>query len=530
MSGGLPAWVSDVGDAWRLVDGGAMPAGALELATGLEASGLEDVAIFTVSSALAPAAARPILVSSSVTSEMPSPPKGRWAAEMERRGFAWSEGADKFVVGANKLWPSWPEGTAYLSLVGPYARARTEAMRARVAEFGGAPAAVIGPLSDSSSTALYRAAQDLWATCSDKAQWPALAKRLGVPVDKMAAVAGDVEAAINTATTKYLRISVSSLFSDLRALLGSAGDELVRSLQSSVQAAAVKLAKDGARSIGITDSMLGALAEGLQVVMPFAKLAWEGYLADQAARDARFAELYRDWTEAWIVRPFRFLCDRSLPLPWHVADVYSLVGPTPSGVEKWVATPDMDGASWDYHWACASLLALPVASSAAVRIWWATSTAWLGDPTVRETFVALGRTRGLVACDELVAAVGVPMAIANGIDPWEFTRMLWGYCAGWRAEPGAWLAYEYRPTGLQNVYDTKPQLKLFPGYADAAGNAWALQLAQCARVALELVEAHRAASTTFLVSSAVLPRRSSSGGAGAAVAAAGGLALLLALL
>lgn len=523
---GLPAWVSDVDDAWGLVDSRPM-SGDLSLVTGLE-----DAGVFTVSSALAPPASKPILVSSSVTSAMPLPPTGRWAQEMDRRGFAWTEGSDKFTLGPNKLWLPWPEGTEYLSLVPPYALARVTALRKRVGELGGAPAVIIGPLAESSATALYKAAQDLWSQCQDKSQWPALAKRLGVPVDRMATVAGDVEAAVNNATTKYLRISVSSLFADLRALLGSTGEKLVESVLANVQDAAIKLAKSGARAIGVTDSMLGALAEGLQVIMPFAKAAWEGYLADQAERDARFATLYRDYMEAWVMRPFRFLADRSLPLPWHVPDVYSLVGPKPSGVEKWVATPDMEGASWAYSWACASLLALPVASSAAVRVWWATTTAWLGDPLVKDTMVAMGRTRGLVACDELVAAVGVPMAVANGIDPWEFTRMLWGYARGWRAEPGAWTRTEYHPTGLTNVYDTKGQLMLFSGYPDAAGNAWALQLAQLARVALELVDAHARATGAVMRAGALaspLSPRPSGGGGGAAVAAAGGLALLFLL-
>jgi hypothetical protein len=535
-----PAWVSDAGDAWALSDVASLDAGApLFLATSIPA---------------APAPAAPLLVSPEVISSapIPNPPKGRVATLMESKGFVWREGTEKFTPGTwGTAWaPFLDPGTEWIAASPPFAAARAAILRTRVEAYGTAVSATIGPLSDVSATTLYQVANDTWATLADKSKWAQTAERLGVPVSKMGAIAKDFEAAVNGATTKYLRLDVSSLFADLKGILGTTGEKLAAAIQARIRSAATDLANGAAKATG-ADKIAAGLGDALAIVGPVLKAGWDTWQAQAAAEEARRGELYTQWMGQWIFAPFRLLSDRALPVPWHVPDVWSLAPPPYDkyAASKWDATADMVGASRDYRMACAQLLALPLSDSAIVRRWWATSVAWMGDARVRATFSALCRSRSrtfggsdvgqtIPATDELVACVGVPIAVANGLDPWTFVRLLWGYSDGWGPLPGAWTeVYSYHPTGLTyttpGVGKTVEDLLAYqasptgsgadPSRPTLPGNAWALNLASLTRTAYALAEAMN--EPVFLATAP--SKKAASGGAGPIIAAGLGLGALL---
>lgn len=535
MARGVGGWASDVGDAWSLTDAAPSLEGGVE--------GLSDVAapLFLLSPSVTPSSpSSPILVSPLVVPA--STPKGRAADLMRARGFTWREGVEKFVCGSSaapEAFRPWRDpGSEWLGTVAPYAISRTDAMRERVGALGSSPSLSLAPLVELSASTLFTLAQDKYAQLKDKSQWPKLAESLGVPLSKMDAVVKGYEKSVNDATKAYLRVDVSSLFASLRTALGAAGERIADQIAARARAAATALADKAGSAVG--DGVAKALGEGLSTILPVLKAGWELYQGAAAEKEKAWGEFYAQFMDTWVLRFFRAAMERGLPVQWHVPDVYSLEPPKLgfASSDKWQPSEGMQGAAAFYQRGFVSLLALPIAQSAAIRRVWALAVQYMGDPTVSRTFAALGRNKSRfpvegagcypVATDEIIAVVGVTVATAYGLEPWGFVRLLWGFAPSiFDAPPDArWEGYESRPS--LPLPSGAPSWLAFEGKPGFPANGWALAWGSACVTALALAECMT--EPVFLLTAAPKKKASAGGGGAAAVAVGAGLGLALLLL
>lgn len=399
------------------------------------------------------------------------------ASRMKAAGYTWrDDGSEKFrdprfapecgggedggpyTMVAGRL-PG--QALEYLNESGP-GLGRVALLRSRV-EAPLQPSNVTRAMAYQSELSLREAAQNLAEKIQDPASWPAIAEHVGIPVTKLVEAEGALEAAINNATRTYMRVDVMSLFKDLRATLGGAlGDALAAQVSQIGKAlAGTQAIKDGA-------SFIGDVSSSVSAIMPFIKVIVDRAIEIDAAKRGAWASECVGFTDTHILRPIRETLDIKMPPAWHALDVWHVEDatwcPKPGFLTaaRWTPSGDQEGAARDAREALAQMRGLGVLGSAlSVKRWWMVANLLAADDLVQHTLSNLGRVRGLFGSDEQVALVGIPVAVANGLDPWPFVELLYGYARGWSA------------------VDPTP----------CATNAWALNFADLSRCAFALAEA-----------------------------------------
>ena len=461
-----------------------------------------------------------LLVSSALLPTRPFAPPADLAAAMAAKGYHWEEGLEKFAdprmrecwgpeeASANPYvtvrWPfdtgqgvveetgiPLPNGLEYLGGVPPTAAARVELLRARVSEFALLPSAQVEASAKASAKALYVAAQGLVGELQTSEGQAAVAKRLGVPIDQIL----DAEEQIAAGLQKLAggKLDFRSLIRDLNGAVVEVLQRVLRQLLDVVSKAV------GSAVSASTMALASAFGSALGSWLPIVQSLWTMFLEQQAARGAVIAEQRRAWVETNITARLDELGSYGWPLPWHLFDLYDLAFPDGdalvSGGQEAVADALRDTiADWQ---------GLGLMATAPAARWWAAATATMADPQVQSVFRALGRDSagGVLASDEQVVAVATPIAVLRGLDPWEFSRLLWGYARGWRAfdrryggaDKGTarpqtfahWSCPESHWYSKAEGCDIDRQLVIC---RDTPANAWAMNLADLSRAAWVLAD------------------------------------------
>ena len=393
------------------------------------------------------------------------------------RQFEAHDGYDAVIVG-----PPLPNGLEWIGEVPPTAAERTARLRARVEEFALAPSVQVQAQADASAKALYIAAQGLAVELSSPSGRTAAAKRLGVPLDTLATTEEQIAAFLQ----KYTRLDFRSLIRDLNEAAVALLVRIVRELVDVASKAITAALGAGAAAIGAFASTLGSW-------VPIVKALWDQFLAESAKRDAAIAESRKRWFEANVSKGFSELADYGYPVPPHLLDTYS--ADFPGAGETLYQTPAQEAIAERLRLDLEDWRAVGIVNAAPAVRWWQQSIALMSDPTVQSVFRALGRDSlgGWFASDDQVAMVGVPIAVSTGADPWEFTRLLWGYARGWRALEALGKARPVRIphwTCPSSSWWEKAKGCEIDGYSvfckDAPSNAAILQWCDLSRTAWEL--------------------------------------------
>jgi hypothetical protein len=405
----------------------------------------------------------------------PVRPSASVGAAMKAAGYEWREGVEKFrdprLGPYGELADTSPAASLRYLATEPLAKARAAALRGRF-EGAGQGGPVVAAMSEASAESLYRAALDLRARFADRKQWPAIAEGLGIPVSKMADAEQAVETALNNATRTYLRVDISSLFRDLRAALGGAIGDAV-----SAQLSQLGKAIAGAGAVKDAVAWIGDVSSAVSTIMPFLKIIVDKAIAIDGERRARWAEETRGYVDTQIMAWMRKAQERGFPPAWWVPAVFDLeTNPGGSGIgaSRWVPTADQEGAYKTSRAVFEQGAGLGISTPATlVCRWWALAGMLAADPIVRGALAAFCQQRGAFSSDELVAVVGLVVAQSNGLDPWPFVELLWGYAAGWRA-----LEASYGRNELGTAHIQPPRLLVANGWimslADISGAAFAL--------------------------------------------------------
>lgn len=423
------------------------------------------------------------------------------AARMKAAGYVWREdGSEKFrdprfapecgggedggpyTMQAPKLPGAALE---YLNASPPTAAGRVALLRTRVEEKW-QPSSLATAMAYQSGLSLREAAQALAEKIKDPSAWPAIAERVGVPISKLVDAEAALETAINNATRTYGRVDVMSLFRDLRSALGGAlGDAL------SAQVSQIGKALAGAQAVKDAASFIGDVSSAVSTIMPFIKIIVDKAIELDAAKRANWAGECVSFTDSQILRPMRETLDLKMPPAWHAIDVWHVEDdtwcPSPGflSAKRWTPSGDQEGAAADARGALAQMRRLGTLGPALfVKRWWTLANLLAADDLVQHTLANLGRVRGLFGSDEQVALVGIPIAVANGLDPWPFVELLYGYSRGWSAWDG----------------DVVDRVTCRGGISIPL-NSWSLNFADLARCAFALAEALKASQAPiFMVS------------------------------
>lgn len=470
-----------------MLGGGAVAAAASSGETSSGSSG--DGLTYLVSSSLLP------------VRSFSAPPE--LAARMKAAGYVWREDAEKFC---DPLFACWhvPGGGAYtigggrnpgaalmyLENAPPRAVDRVALLRAR-AEAPPFHSAMVHAMAENSLASLDKAATDLQAKLGDRAQWPGIAQGLGIPVAQMAQVEQGYEQAINKAF-RMGGLDVMSLFKDLRTL---ASDAVVNAV--SAQLSAVGKAIGSASDVKDMASFIGDVSSVASTILPILKIIVDKAIALDVEARQRWAAECASYVDKYVMGPVKTATEGDYVPAWHVLDVWQIDDdktgekwcPEPKflGGAKWVPSNQINGAAADARAFLEQGQSLGrSAARVAMRRSWYTAALLMSDPTVGPTWANLGLQRGGPwSSDEIVALVGVPIAIANNLEPWRFCELLWGYARGWAGWPN------------DATYVKRATCKGAP----VVTNAWALTWADVAKCAFALAEALKASQAPiFMVS------------------------------
>lgn len=406
-------------------------------------------------------------------------------------------------------WPVVGDALTYIGEVLPEADYRINALKAKVKNLADSQSKSLVGLTQVSDNSLEKSITTLYTQIKDKKNWPSLADKAGIPVSSFLEGEAEFEKRINNWTRANLHIDVMSVFNGLK-------DDLSKLLNSFV--------KDISKEFSDTVSSAGsALSSSWPIVAQFVEVVEKAKSACESNKRDNTTRFFQA-----MQKPLQVLVEKGLPFPWHIHEIWPGVD-NPSLTcgyfegGKWLPNLDMQGAYQDYLHACIMLTNLGIAEKSYITKWWADAQVLMADPLVYSIFNAMGRNRGLFASDEQVLVVAAPIAVMNGLDPYSFAKLLWGFDEGW-ANPAvkefAWQITKEKFEAKEECYDvgggdgvmaegggticktpgniyykysfpgTKENLvvNFKPCYYDTPANAWALNFASLAKTAYDLVE------------------------------------------
>lgn len=445
---------------------------------------------------------------------------------MTEKGYAWREGYEKFrdpriprcfysegnpyavkgdytgwfVNGLAENYLNWPvvgDALLYIGETLPFPTPRIAKLKERVNYYRNEQSKSLEGITQVSDNSLEKAITTLYSQIQDKKNWSALADRAGIPVSSIIEGEKNLEQSINNWTRTNLHLDVMSVFNGLK-------DDISKLLNSAVKSVSKEFAAQ-VNSAGSTFSGVAPILSQFVDVVIKAKDACETNKRDNTIR----------FFQA-MGKPLTVMVDKGLPFPWHIHEnwpginnVSNTCGYFEGG--KWLPSLDMQGAYQDYLYACVMMTQFSIAEKAYLTRWWADAQVLMADPMVYSIFNAMGRNRGLFASDEQVLAVATPIAVMNGLDPYAFAELLWGFDEGW-ANPSikytSWEVDEILPETcedvpggsacsypsmlfkLYNYPGSKERLvvNVTPCYANTPMNAWALNFASLTKTAYELAD------------------------------------------
>lgn len=369
-------------------------------------------------------------------------------------------------------------GLEYLADVPNTADARIAAIRAHVIA-GDSPAIQRRYMkyADASQDGLAALTRTVIEATKDPSKLPAVAKSLGLPIEKAEIARQDL--------LKWLDTPGGSI---LKALWSAVGPQVMTLIRQTVAEVSGEVTST-LNSIGAMSSavpILGFIVQSFTLVY--------GSIVERAAEAKRSTcQSYLQDISEHITR----LANAGMPTPWHLVDLgldcdavvkktlaaeksepgtplsvalvtaqntdwYTMGTPASvKGIERW------DGESyvgWGPGLSPLDLIAL--------KKWWGLATLLWSTEQVGPVMRSLGGDRwgGWLASDEQVMLVAAPIAVSYGLDVDTFARKLWDRSLGWRSRPELFVS---RAGG---------------GCGKVVDNARVIQFAVLARDAFDLAE------------------------------------------
>jgi hypothetical protein len=403
----------------------------------------------------------------------------------------------------------------YLVNVPNFADARIAAIRARVgappAGYSSFPKTDLGAFGEASFVKLQSVSSALISALRNVDDYAEAASKFGINLPSFRAEAASILSAGSAAGGQAAFIERAAQFAPIASTLVNAALTLARGGAFDATAAAVSFGRMGA----------AALASVVPVIGQVLSLAMDLGEATLAARKAyvaatckgffdRYADALRKTTSEGFPGAFHLLTDTGEPC----------------------AT---DGSSYDYNRILflenaargnhLAFRAMTPNDKVSVQAWWAIAVTLMSHPLVFQAFSRLGHGAaiyssraqtlpfgvgpgrggngafygGLMASDEQVALVAIPIAIANGLDPWAFTSALWSRSQGWASADRA--SRIELPMGIRRITnetgDPTDDRETYD-CPTVVANAWHLNWAALARDALAMAKTFPKAKPRFI--------------------------------
>ncbi len=330
-------------------------------------------------------------------------------------------------------------GVEYLFLVPNHSEARVQSMRARIERQSSYSLPKYAPITKGSEQALRGIAMDLVELYKNPESRLDLAKKLGVPVEKIIKDADYVY--------KLSEVYAGNIVVFLTKIYESIGPELVKFARKTAEAVAGSASSSALSGAGEVAGAIGS-------ILPWVKLFIDQAVANEALGDEKWAASCREFM-TMITEAAQESANNKMPPAWHILDLNLSCPHRPSfTAERWSPSRDQGNAATVSANNIKNLLAIPsIEAQAAVRKWWALASTLMATPGVGPVMSTMASDfwGGTLASDEQVMAVAAPIAVAYGLNIDEFAGKLWRESKGWKSKPEWFSTYVDRVCGNTEI-------------------------------------------------------------------------------
>lgn len=400
-------------------------------------------------------------------------------------------------------------GFGYLAKVPLFVNNRIDAIREKVgvapATMTSFPQSPLGAFAEASYKRLQDVSGALISAFKDADAYGEAASKFGVPYEEFKREAAKLVSGYGSEAQSTF-LEKAAQFAPVANIIGTAMYQYATTGTADTTSAALQLGRLGA----------AALAGVVPVVGQVASLAISLAEADIARRKAGIAAVCQSFYDRY-AKILTETTSEKFPTPMHMLTDAGAPCPPDSSSYDYNRILFLENAANANHQA---FRALSVSDKEAVRTWWALTMTFMSHPLVFQAFSRLGHGTaihneralslpfgrndgafygGMTATDEQVVLVALPIAVANGLDPWDFAKALWSKSEGWRsADVGS---RKVLARGLRWVRnDTGDPTDDIETYAcpGTIANCWHLNWAALARDALMLAKTFPKAREKFV--------------------------------